>query len=244
MFNHLNDLGTMHNLGAGVAAVRPAEYSETGVLKLVLNQVDYGLVVVDADSRQFQFANSAGLAALEGRSGTDGANRVDSGLRLTHGQVTTCRSNQSEQLRQVLQRTKTGLRGLLSLGDSQQASAIAVVPLALPTASEGVAGAPASIPRHFALLVLAKQQLCDNSTMALFARERGLTSAEGQVLAQVCKGLRPAQIADQHGVQISTVRTQLRSIRMKTCSETIRELVQKVSVLPPMARHLSGSNPA
>ena len=143
-----------------------------------------------------------------------------------------------------MQRTKTGLRGLLSLGDSQQASAIAVVPLALPTASEGTPGAPASVPRHFALLVLSKQQLCDNSTMALFARERGLTSAEGQVLAQVCKGLRPAQIADHHGVQISTVRTQLRSIRMKTCSETIRELVQKVSVLPPMARHLSGNNPA
>ncbi len=27
---------------------------------------------------------------------------------------------------------------------------------------------------------------------------------------------------------------------MKTCCETIRDLVQKVSVLPPMARQLSG----
>jgi DNA-binding CsgD family transcriptional regulator len=97
----------------------------------------------------------------------------------------------------------------------------------------------------YALLVFAKQHLCDDSTMALFARERGLTNAEGQVLAQVCKGLRPAQIADHHGVQVSTVRTQLRSIRMKTCSDTIRELVQKVSVLPPMARHLAtGPSPA
>ena len=60
------------------------------------------------------------------------------------------------------------------------------------------------------------------------------------MLSQVCKGLRPAQIASNHGVRISTVRTQLRSIRLKTCSDTIRELVQKVSVLPPMARQLPG----
>ena len=243
MFEHLHDLGTTHSFGTGAQSVRPAGHCEIDLLKLALNQIDYGLVVVDADSRQFQFANAVGLTALEGRSGVDGKNRVDSGLRLVQGQVTTCRSNQSEQLRQVLQRTKAGLRGLLSLGDSQQASSIAVVPLALPPAPDDAAGRSASVPRHFALLVLAKQQLCDNSTMALFARERGLTSAEGQVLAQVCKGLRPAQIADQHGVQISTVRTQLRSIRMKTCCETIRELVQKVSVLPPMARHLSGNRP-
>ena len=102
-------------------------------------------------------------------------------------------------------------------------------------------GATPESPAH-ALLVFAKQQLCDDSTMALFARERGLTNAEAQVLAQVCRGLRPSEIANQHGVQISTVRTQLRAIRMKTCSETIRELVQKVSVLPPMARYLSTGN--
>ena len=52
-------------------------------------------------------------------------------------------------------------------------------------------------------------------------------------------GLRPNQIANRHGVQISTVRTQLRSIRLKTCSDTIRDLVHLVSVLPPMARQLA-----
>jgi hypothetical protein len=32
----------------------------------------------------------------------------------------------------------------------------------------------------------------------------------------------------------------LRNIRLKTCCDTIGEVIQKVSVLPPMARHLSG----
>ena len=100
----------------------------------------------------------------------------------------------------------------------------------MPTA----AAVGAAVPQ-FALLAFAKQQLCDNTTITLFARERGLTGAEGQVLAQVCKGLRPQEIATRQGVQISTVRTQLRAIRHKTASDSVRELIEKVSVLPPLA---------
>ena len=74
--------------------------------------------------------------------------------------------------------------------------------------------------------------------LARIIYERGLTGTEGLVLAMVCKGLRPTEIAISHGVQVCTVRSQLRSIRQKTASDSVRELVEKVSVLPPMARHL------
>lgn len=218
-----------------------AELSELGLLRLALNQVDYGLVVVDVDSAMVQFSNQLGHDTLQDTSDPRYAGPRRSGLRLCLGRVLAQRAADTEQLHRTLQRTKNGLRGFLCLGDGRQSSAVAVLPLA----AQAVApqpwvhpGAPATA--CYALLVFAKQQLCDDSTMALFARERGLTSAEGQVLAQVCKGLRPAQIASKHGVQISTVRTQLRSIRMKTCATTIRDLVQQVSVLPPMARHFAG----
>ena len=65
-----------------------------------------------------------------------------------------------------------------------------------------------------------------------------MTGTEGLVLAMVCKGLRPSEIATSHGVQVCTVRSQLRSIRQKTASDSLRELVEKVSVLPSMARQL------
>ena len=216
------------------------EPPELALLRLALDQIDYGMVVLDVDSGRVQFANSPGHAAL-GKS-TDGDHRPDnsSGLSLVDGRVSATRPGQAEALRTILARTKSGLRGLMNLGSGAQNSAIAVLPLLQP----GSGGAPASTPPSYALLVFAKQHLCDDSTMALFARERGLTSAEGQVLVQVCRGLRPAQIADRQGVQISTVRTQLRSIRSKTCCDTIRQLVQKVSVLPPMARHLTRGTPA
>lgn len=226
-----------NNLHASV----PTVPSELDLLRATINQVDYGLVALDADTGTLLFANAAGRAALQ--ADPSGAPSCDSGLRLAHDRVIASRASQSAQLTSVLQRTKSGLRGLLCLGQGPQPFSVAVVPLPVAPNVNGVTPATgassATAPSHSALLVFAKQQLCDDSTVTLFARERGLTSAEGQVLAQVCKGLRPTQIANRHGVQISTVRTQLRSIRLKTCSDTIRDLVHLVSVLPPMARQLS-----
>lgn len=224
-------------------STHPLEPSELNLLRMALNQMDYGLVVIDCDSAMVQFANALGHAALLECPDGSGALGRGSGLRLLHGRVMAQRPSDNETLRRTLERARAGLRGFLCLGESAQSSAIAVLPLigqrsVADKQAHGTLGS--ALPPAYALLVFAKQQLCDDSTMALFARERGLTSAEGQVLAQVCKGLRPAQIAHNHGVRISTVRTQLRSIRMKTCCETIRDLVQKVSVLPPMARQLSG----
>ncbi len=229
--------GTVH-LQSGPLSEPP----ELALLRLALDQIDYGMVVLDVGSGRIQFANAPGHAALTAGPDAGGTRPPNpSGLCLVDGRLAAARPGHAEVLRNTLARTKSGLRGLLHLGSDPQACAVAVLPLPHPAHDTAPAryGAQPE-PASFALLVFAKQQFCDDSTMALFARERGLTNAEGQVLAQVCKGLRPAQIADRHGVQISTVRTQLRSIRSKTCCDTIRELVQKVSILPPMARHLSG----
>ncbi len=225
--------------------VRYSPHSEIALLRTALNQVDYGLVAVDADTAALQFANCPGRSALEGRLSAAGTRQFSTGLRIVDGCVTTCRDGHGDSLRTVLQRTKAGLRGFLSLGSGDQAASVAVVPLTpAPVVDRdtylGRSGAIGGT--SYALLVFAKQHLCDDSTVAMFARDRGLTNAEGQVLAQVCKGLRPSEIADQQGVQISTVRTQLRSIRIKTGSDTIRQLVGKVSILPPMARQWSAVN--
>ncbi|HQX59308.1 MAG: helix-turn-helix transcriptional regulator [Rhodoferax sp.] len=242
---HSNQQTTNLSLPIGTRA--PAltfDLSELRLLRQTLNLVDYGLVVVDADSGAVNFANAQGQSALQAQApGDTPSARPCHGLRVLHGRVIGYRPADTEQFRRALERTKSGLRDFLSLGEAGQAAAVAVLPLGTQNPAGDKQAHPSlgsAVPEHYALLVFAKQHLCDDSTMALFARERGLTSAEGQVLSQVCKGLRPAQIASNHGVRISTVRTQLRSIRLKTCSDTIRELVQKVSVLPPMARQLPG----
>ena len=232
---------------AGPAGAAPVGITHLpmGLLQAVLNQVDYGLAVVDAKTHRLIFANAQALSALH----ADGA--LANGLCIKHGQLQAREPHHAEALSTALAKTITRVRGLLRLGGSSSELSVAVMPLAgfvaTAAASYAVACAdedeydyvddPAPQP-HLALLVFAKQQMCDTTMVTLFARESGLTSAEGQVLAQVCKGLRPAQIATHQGVQVSTVRTQLRAIRHKTASDSMRELVRKVSSLPPVARYM------
>ena len=244
--------------GEGTARGASLTGMELGLLHAVLNQVDYGLAVVNADTQQLVYANALALDALH----TDST--LQTGLCLAGGLVCTRQRVHAAQLALALARTKARLRGLLRLtddstgklgdagrqdgagsGDAHRDSTVAVMPLFELAPTEATRHAPDSTPTpaaastpSYALLVFPKQQLCDATTITLFARERGLTGTEGQVLALVCKGLRPSQIATNHGVQVCTVRSQLRSIRQKTASDSVRELVEKVSVLPPMARHL------
>lgn len=192
-----------------------------GLMQCVLEQMDYGLALVHIPTRKIRFANRLAHDGLNG----PGSRR--SGLCMQDGCLNTLLHTDHAQLERAMLRAQTGVRALISLGGEGSTTTVALVPL----------NAPGAAP--YALLVFAKQQLCDSSTMALFARERGLTSAESNVLASVCSGMRPTEIATHHGVQISTVRSQLRSIRLKTRCDTIRQLVETVSILPPMARHMA-----
>ena len=207
-----------------------------GLLHAVLNQVDYGLAVINADTRQLLFANTPAHSALHPTS------TQKTGLCLTDGRLCTRQRAHAEQLTLALTRTKAQLRGLLTLGEDGSETSVAVMPLSALTAPDAAPGnSSAGLAPSYALLLFAKQQLCDSTSITLFANERGLTRAEAQVLAHICRGLRPSEIATHHGVQICTVRSQLRSIRQKTASDSVRELVEKVSVLPPLARHLSNT---
>ena len=157
---------------------------------------------------------------------------MNNGLFVEAGKLRPRRRADMEQLHLALQRTKVGQRGLLQFkgreGKEGSDCSVAVMPLSAP---------------GYALLAFSKQQMCDTTTVTLFARERGLTGAEGQVLAQICKGLRPQQIATYHGVQVSTVRTQLRAIRQKTACDSVRELIKKISMLPPVSLYMTLSFP-
>ena len=248
---HADDLPTTFTepVGTGRSAFSGAGHLPLGLLQAVLNQVDYGLAVVDAQTHRLIFANAQAQSALHCDS------TQASGLCVKHGYLHARDAHHAESLSTALAKTAARVRGLLRLGGSGSEQSVAVMPLAgfaMPTTTvrslmygdsdDEYDYVDAKITTaqecNLALLVFAKQQLCDTTTVTLFARESGLTSAESQVLAQVCKGLRPAQIATHQGVQVSTVRTQLRAIRHKTASDSMRELVRKVSTLPPLARYL------
>ena len=61
------------------------------------------------------------------------------------------------------------------------------------------------------------------------------------MLQALCNGAKPKEIAHQCSVAISTVRSHICSIRIKTQTANIRELVDRVAVLPPITPAMKAS---
>ena len=187
----------------------------------LLDEIDYGLVLVNAQGR-VQHANH--LARYELATG-----------RLLHsgpdGQIGTAAAPQTEQLVAAIHGAVQGRRRLLYLTHGEHNMPLAVIPLV--HALEG--------PASSVLLVMARQRAGDNLALQMFAREHSLTPTEESVLRALCDGRDVDEIAIQHGVAESTVRTQVRSLRDKTGANGIRHLVQRVLALPPVVPALRGN---
>lgn len=183
------------------------------VLRL-LDEIDYGLVLVNAHGR-IQHANHLARHELAtGRLLFQGADAVVSG----------CTAGLTDQLMAAIQGAVLGRRRLLYLTHGEHSMPVAVIPLS--HALEG--------PSTTVMLVMARQRVGDNLALQMFAREHCLTPTEESVLRALCDGRDVDEIAAQHGVAESTVRTQVRSLRDKTGANGIRQLVQRVLALPPV----------
>lgn len=90
-----------------------------------------------------------------------------------------------------------------------------------------------------ALLLFGKQPVADTLRIALFAKLRGITAAEARILQSLCDGVNPKDIAAQQGVPLSTVRSHISSMRVKTRTAThtatSRDMVGRVAALPPVS---------
>lgn len=197
-----------------------ADELQTGFLLRLLDEIDYGLVLVSAQGR-IQHANH--LARHELATG-----------RLLYAAaddtIVGSAAGLTEQLMSAIHGAVQGRRRLLYLAHGEHNMPVAVIPLT--HALEG--------PSTSVLLVMARQRIGDNLALQMFAREHCLTPTEEAVLRALCDGREVDEIAVQHGVAESTVRTQVRSLRDKTGANGIRQLVQRVLALPPVVPALRG----
>ena len=191
-------------------------------LTAVLDEIDYGLVLLDADTRVGHI-NEAARIELDGSHP----------LRRDGREIRARRVQDEPPLADALVAAQRGLRCMLSLGDTRHRANVAVVPLAGPHGA-GTA----------TLLMLGKREMCETLSIQGFARCHRLTSAETRVLLELCRGTSPGEIASELGVAVSTVRTQIGNVRLKTGAASIRALVRQVAVLPPLVsvlRHAAGT---
>lgn len=180
----------------------------------MLDAVDYGVMMVDPACR-LMFANLAARIELGG----------DGPLQLAGRQLGARSRRDAEALEAAVRdAARKGLQRMLIAGDAASGQlALAVTPL---ETAAGDAGA--------AMVALGRRTLCHTLSAQAAARLHGLTAAELRVLQQLCAGRRPIAIARNQGVEISTVRTQIGSIREKLGARDIVGVFAHMASLPPL----------
>lgn len=197
--------------------------SELGLITAALDEIDYGLLLL-GPRRRLIHANHAAITLL----------KSDFPLHLVGGELRSRHGHdESELVAAVSGAADRGLRRMLTLGRDPDTVSVSVVPLR--DLGNALSAARSDSPAGQAvLLMLGKRPVGSSLVIDAFARRNGLSAAEARVLKALCSGLSPSAIADQHGVAMSTVRTQIGSIRAKTSEPSIRGLLRRVSELPPL----------
>ncbi|MBV8605803.1 MAG: helix-turn-helix transcriptional regulator [Pelomonas sp.] len=181
-------------------------------LSLVLDELDYGVLLLNADGRVLHCNHAARRALDEPHP-----------LQVAEQTLRASDPADAEALAAALVSAENdGRRCLLRLGRDANRSNVVVVPLNRDVRQAAV------------LLILERRELCGDLAAQWFALRHGLTPTETEVLKALAQGARPHDVATQQGVAISTVRTQIQSIRAKSGADSIGELLRQLALLPPL----------
>lgn len=192
------------------AQARPTPGFSAPMLQALFDQIGSGLIVCDAEGR-IQLANRAAQAELRS-------------ARLLHDaggtlqRTATADGDLAHALRQAALRGRRSLVRLLAGGDRLHVSTL---PLAGDTGP-------------LVLVVLGRRRACSELELELLAASYGLTHAERRVLAGLMQEERPSEIAERHAVKLSTVRTQISSIRAKLGTRSVEGLLLRAAEVPAM----------
>lgn len=192
--------------------------SPARVLLRVLDEVDYPLLVVD-QTGHIKHANH--LARYE----------LDRGQCIKISQDGVLQAQCAEQVTKFnegLARAVRGYRHQTELRNGNNHLTVAFIPV-----NHAMEASPDTV-----LVACSKRQLCEPLSLGFYARQHSLTRAEENVLKLLASGVSPEQIAQEQGIAISTVRTQIGNIRTKTNTHSVRELMYKVFSLPPFVNAL------
>jgi DNA-binding CsgD family transcriptional regulator len=179
---------------------------------LVLDEVANGLIVCDCEGR----LNSANRTAWDELAGETALRLVDNRVRVASG------SNAAFE-EAVAAAAYHGRRGLLTLAGADR-SMVAVIPLGASLAG----AAPV-------LLVVGRRGVCSTLGLDMLALNYRLSAAERRVMGALVERTPPREIAARHGVAMSTVRSQIKSIRDKLGVANIEGIFVRAAEVPPVA---------
>ncbi len=193
---------------------RPFAQSGDRLLMRMLDAMEYGMVLVD-ERAGLCHANQLGMDELSGIGP----------MLLREGRIVAPHADHRAILRGALADALRGHRRLMTFEVEGGSCAIAVVPMHVDDDP---------VESRLALLVFGKRAEAAGLSVDFYARAKGLTSAESNVLVHLTKGVEPVEIARRQGVAISTIRSQIASVRLKTSAGSVRELLDRIAKLPPI----------
>jgi len=193
-----------------------ARHAASGaLLAAALDELDYGVAIVDERAAVLHM-NHRAACWFDGGAG----------VQVREGRLAAAQAQAVDELAQLLRAVddaaSRGLRRMVGFGCGASRCHAAVVPV-----HTGVAA-----------LLLARPRLCEDLSLQSFGRAHSLSGAEVRVLGALGQGKPPTQIAREHGVAVSTVRSQLAAIRDKTGTHSLRSLLHLVAALPPIVSAL------
>lgn len=195
----------------------------------LLEEIDYGIVVLDASARALHMNQ---LARLELLTGTV--------LRLVDDRLTARLPQDQAHIERALADSARGVRSLLPLGSDSGRTlgevTISFIPLGAQADGFGPSGG-------YTLAMLGKRESCESLTLQQFGRHCRLTHCEQALLPAIMLGLSADDIAAQSQTSVNTVRTHLGHIRAKTQVTSMRQLATVLTRLPPIRPLVKSRSP-
>jgi len=199
-------------------ALSPFSLDETdsipALLAFLVDELAHGVLVLTAHG-QILHANQVARRELN-RAAVLGAEL---------GELKVLMPADAKAFQSAMVKAIAGKRGLVKLAGEGVDFTLALVPLQRQ----------AGIPCDRIALMLSRVGVGESGVFGAFARSHGLTHTEEQVLVFLCRCLSTPEIAIQMKVAVSTVRSHVRSMCAKTASSGVRELINRVAILPPIA---------
>jgi len=193
------------------------DVTESKQAEETLNLLATGMALVDRDCRLL-LANRSASRLLDSGDG----------LALRYGRITAARREQVDSLRDLVDGVCTGTgidedegAGVMTIdrGDSMRPLSIKVAPVQLNSSDDG---------SRVAAVFIRDLEIRQSVPPEVVAKLFGLTFAEARVVAELVKGKRPQEVADDLGVSLNTVRNQLKQIFSKTNTGRQSELISLV----------------
>ena len=193
------------------------------LLACVLDEVDYGLLMLSADGAVVH-ANHAARTELASTTS----------LRLVGQRLVSRTAPEQRQLDDALAAARDGGRRTHAHDRDRRPGP------RRPVDRAAARGADEAHAGHAVLISFERSRIAETLSVDAHAREHGLTMREQQVLAALCDGLRAKEIAARLQIGEATVRTHVNNIKAKTGCASIVDIVKQVSRLPPMVTALRG----